>query len=394
MLPKLTVRQKLSLLEHFSDPEEIYYAQDYGAFALDIAQALEDKDMTEAERVARLCADRHIGILPYDDPGYPPLLRNIFDPPLVLYYKGTLPNFEERPIISVVGTRKATAYGSNTALRISRQIAACGGLVVSGGAYGVDTMALQGAIDVGAQSVAVLGCGVDVVYPRSNSRLFAKIAANGCLLSEYVPGTEPKPWHFPERNRIISGMAQAVLVVEAPEKSGALITARDAMEQGRDVFVVPGNIDVATCAGSNALLQDGASAAMSGWDMVKEYAYQFPETVERREPELKNAFFTQRPKQQVHVAQAVQTPASPAFTDKKAIDKEKTSAYSVLDNKENQLSQEEQQVVACLTTAPKPVDEVIEEAGLPAARVLSILTMLALKGTVQNHPGRLVSVIK
>ena len=384
LLP-LSQRKKATLLEHFSDPEEIFQTESYDhipEISPDVAQALENKDMAASRDVIRRCAEKQISILTYGDAAYPRRLRNIPDPPMVLYYKGVLPDFEQQPVIGVVGTRKASGYGRNNARQMSEKIAACGGLVVSGGASGIDSEALEGALAAGAQTVAVLGCGVDVVYPRSNRKLFGRIEENGCLLSEYLPGTQPMPWQFPERNRIISGLSCGVLVVEAPEKSGALITARDAFMQGRDVFAVPANIDILSCAGSNALLQDCASAVFSGWDVLKNYAPQYPGVVENRPT---RTLYTQLERAEARVAQERKTPS----TDKKDIDNPTVCAYSDL---ENELSQEEKQIISCLSSTPKPVDEVIAQVGMPAGKVLGAITRLALRGVVINHPGRLVSV--
>lgn len=394
MLPKLSVHQKLLLLERFSDPEDIFHTEKFDYvpdLTGEMKDALENKDLTQAQSVMKHCADKKISVLTIRDAGYPSRLRNIHNPPMVLYYKGVLPDFEGQPVIGVVGTRKASAYGLNNARQMSAQIAASGGLVVSGGASGIDTMALQGALDAGEPVVAVLGNGVDVVYPRTNRALFARIEENGCLLSEYLPGTGPKPWQFPERNRIISGLSNGVLVVEAPEKSGALITARDAFEQGREVFAVPGNIGVASGAGSNKLLQDYGTAALSGWDVLKDYASQYP-NVQQRQPMPYRQ--NERTELQMKVAQPRTTVPDFPETDKKAIDNPGTSAYSVLENMHSGLNDREKQIIACVSNVPRPVDDVIAQAELPAAEVLRTLTKLALKGLVINHPGRLVSVRK
>lgn len=387
LLPGISPAKKLDILAHFRDPEEIYLTEDFSCvedMTKDELHALGDKDMTKARQVLRDCAQAHISILAYSDTGYPRRLRNIDDPPLVLYYKGILPDFETRPVIGVVGTRKASAYGLTHARKLSQQITACGGLVVSGGAAGVDTLALQGALEAGGQTVAVLGCGADVVYPKSNRHLFEKIEQSGCLISEYLPGTEPFAWQFPRRNRIISGISNGILVVEAPEKSGALITANEALRQGRDVFAVPCNIDVPTGQGSNALLRDGAVAVFSGWDILKEYAPQYPDMVEKREPVLAHALGNQEVELLPKVAQPVLVP------DKKDIDNPKATPYSVLE--ENSLTPEEKQVLSCLSEEPCPLDQVIAGLDLPASQVLRILTKLSIKGIVKNHPGRLVSV--
>lgn len=369
MLSDVTMRNKLKLLERFPNPEEIYSREDL------LPDVSNNRDLREAEIIVNRCKREHIDILSFGDTAYPQQLRNIADPPLVLYYKGLLPDFASHPSIGVVGTRKATPYALNQAERIAKQIATCGGIVISGGAAGIDSRALEGALPY--PCVAVLGCGVNVVYPRNNRRLFTKVQENGCLLSEYPPGTEPKPWYFPARNRIISGLCNGVLVVEAPRKSGALITARDALEQDRDVFVVPGNIDNDTCAGSNALLQEGAYAVFSGWDTLKGYASRYPDTVSQKQ-ERKSAV----------------TESPVPVDDKKVIDNPTDKTYSVLENENTDRAELEKALLACISRTPKPIDAVIAESGMPAAQVLRMLTVLSLQGVVINHPGKLVSLNK
>ena len=384
-LPDITLHQKLHILQHFPDAEDLFFADDARLSVLEpkLRDALSNKDLTEARKIENKCRQRQIDLLPIADDSYPARLRNIPDPPILLYCKGSLPDLAEKPVVGVVGTRKATPYGLTATKKLSRQIAVCGGLVISGGAAGIDTAAMQGAMETGNPVICVLGCGVDVAYPVKNRQLFTQTARNGCLLSEYPPESAPERWHFPQRNRIISGMANGVLVTEAPEKSGALITARQALEQGRDVFVIPGNIDVATSAGSNALLQDGATAVLSGWDVVKTYESQYPDTVADRplgllQPEI--------PADIPKVAQYENRPA-----DKKDIDIRPKTPYIGKDTEQLPLSAEEQQIVSVLTDEPQPVDAVLARLEMPSARALSLLTKLALKGVVINHPGRLVS---
>ena len=385
-LQGISLRQKLQLLERFSDPEELYYTDTDNvnpSLPEEITQALENKNLEAAQQIIKNCADLHIHILTYGDSAYPEQLRNIHNPPLVLYYAGVLPDFSAQPVVGVVGTRKASVYGKMNALDMSREIATCGGLVISGGAAGIDTEALKGAMDGNAPVVAVLGCGVDVVFPASNRVLFQKIKESGCLISEYPPGTSPLPWQFPERNRIISGLSNGVLVVEAPAKSGALITAREAMEQGRDVFVVPGNINVSTCAGSNSLLKEGASAVFCGWDVLREYESLYPGVKQRK--------FTQKladNRELVWVSDIVKMPVA----DKKSVDNSEFYAYSDQSSAAFGADSLHQKLLDCLTTEPVPVDDVIAQVQAPAAEVLSALTKLALLGMVINHPGRLVSV--
>ena len=268
-LPGLTNRSKLLLLEHFPSPEDIYYAQPEDlppVEGLSSSQAalLSDKSTDRAEDVLTHCAKGDIFLLTMQDALYPDRLRNIYDPPVLLYGRGRMPLFDEEAAVSVVGTRTCTPYGISAAEALGYQLAKEGAVVVSGLAKGIDGASHRGALRAGGFTAAVLGGGVDVVYPAENRRLYEDIAATGVLLSEYPPGTEPMGSHFPVRNRILSGLSLAVLVVEAPERSGALITANTALEQGRDVFAVPGPIDAPNSRGSNRLIRDGAGLVKIG----------------------------------------------------------------------------------------------------------------------------------
>ena len=289
LLTGLTVSRKRALLEYFHDPEQLYRATESAyRTAVQLPEegytALSDKELKNARALAAECSQKRIGIVTIGDSGYPARLRQIPDAPLVLYYRGRLPNWEAYPAIGIVGTRKATGYGLQIAEKMGAQIAACGGMVVSGAADGIDSAAMKQALLQGGPVVGVLGFGADVVYPASNRKLFAQLEEKGCLISEYPPGTPGYKWNFPQRNRLISGISHGVLVVEAPERSGALITARHAMEQGREVFVVPGNINSDTSAGSNNLLREGAMAVFEGYDILREYASRFPGQIRKAEP--------------------------------------------------------------------------------------------------------------
>lgn len=406
--PGVHDREKAELMRHFRDAEDVFFAdaQAYGcveALSEDGIRALQDKDTHQAEQILTQCNQKKIHILTYRDAGYPSRLRNISDPPMVLYYKGILPEFDSVPLIAVVGTRKASGYGMTVAKRMGSQIAACGGIVVSGAASGIDGMAMRGALSRGTPVVAVLGCGADVVYPLSNKSLYADTEHCGCLLTEFPPETPPMKWNFPKRNRIISGLSCGVLVVEAPEKSGALITARRAADQGRDVFVVPGNIDVATCRGSNALLRDGAIAVSSGWDVVGEYAAQFPGKV-RQVPlysaqtvypdEMAEALESEKP--ELMVAQKTKNPAKSGKEKvqkkKKVIDNSASPLYSDAETKIPPLNETEQAIVMKLREGCKLVDDVIDGTGMPAATVSASLTMLQIKGVVKLLPGNRVEL--
>ena len=204
------------------------------------------------------------------DDTYPPLLREIADPPLVLHFRGNL-SLLTRPSLAIVGSRRASPYGVNAAEHLARQIAGAGIVIVSGGARGIDAAAHHAALDAGGHTIAVLGTGIDIAYPRSNRRLFQCIEERGLLVSEFPPGTPPKPETFPMRNRVISGLARGTMIVEATRRSGSLITARMAAEQGRDVFTVPGSIFSAGSEGPHRLAQYGAKLVHDANDVLEEF---------------------------------------------------------------------------------------------------------------------------
>jgi DNA processing protein len=206
------------------------------------------------------------------DPAFPASLRSIFDPPAGLFLRGSgAPRLLDRPVVAIVGARACSPYGRHVARVFGRELAAAGLVVVSGMARGVDGEAHRGALEAGGATVAVLGCGIDRDYPAAHAELARRICADGLVASEYAPGVEPAPWRFPARNRIVAGLAQATVVVEAREKSGALITADLALEEGREVFAVPGEITSALSAGTNALLRLGATAATSVADVLEPF---------------------------------------------------------------------------------------------------------------------------
>lgn len=407
--PGLSDRARAALMQHFSDPEDIFYA-DGGAFLhLDFLteegrKALSDKDLTKAEQILQTCAREKIHILTYRDAAYCARLKNIADPPMVLYYKGRLPDWDASPVIGIVGTRKASAYGLTAAKRMGYQIGRCGGIVVSGMAFGIDGMAMAGALTAGQTVVGVLGCGVDIVYPVSNKALFADTERYGCIVSEFAPGTPPMKHHFPKRNRIISGLSCGVLVVEAPEKSGSLITARQAAEQGRDVFAVPGNIDMPGFSGSNALLRDGAILVSSGWDVISEYQALYPDKIRKENGPIqltaypdevrKLAQASEKPLQKVAQKAAVPSEKTeePEEKSKKVIDKAESSPYSDVNKPKPKLSETEQTIVDCLQSGERLVDDVIAETGMTTGKLLASLTMLELKGLIRRLPGKRISL--
>ena len=388
---------KSKLIDHFSDPEDIYYCDSYDhveGLTESAAEGLADKSLAAAEEILETCQREDLNILTFRDAAYPQRLKNIADPPMVLYYKGKLPDFDGNPVIGVVGTRKASTYGLTAAKRMGYQIAKCGGILVSGMAFGIDGIAMQGALTAGGMVVGVLGCGADQIYPLSNRGLFRDTERYGCILSEFAPGTPPYGRNFPKRNRIISGLSSGVLVVEAPEKSGSLITARQALDQGRDVFVVPGNIDVASFAGSLNLLRDGGIPVSSGWDILSEYEALYPGKVRRDTTPVRQTGYddeveriaAESTKIESKVAEKKRIPgkkpASKKKIDKKVIDNCEESPYSDLNKAQPVLNPEEQMIFDAIGEGQRLIDDVIAQTGLSAGKVLTLLTLLTVRGVV------------
>ncbi len=378
----LTVSDRLRLLEHFGTPENIWYAErdEYllaPGMTPRLADALGDKSLEDADRILGECERLRLRLLTMQDADYPVRLRNIYEPPCLLYVRGKLPVIDEEVAVAAVGTRSATPYGIETAESLCCAMAKQGALIVSGGASGIDSAAHRGALRAGARTVAVLGCGVDVVYPQENRRLFEDIAAAGALVSEYPPGTPAVGTHFPVRNRIISGLCLATLVVEAPERSGALITAKTALEQGRDVFAVPGPINAPMSRGCNRLIADGEAAlAADSRDILWEYEARYPHKLHCVKTELpKNYGF------QARRAAAEAKRSEPEPEKLPALDPQKAG-----------LTDDQIRVLRRLREGELQVDDLIEAVELPTRRVLSALTVLEIEGYVVQSGGKRFSL--
>lgn len=380
--PALSNRAKLLLLEHFSSPEDVYYAQPdqlclVEGITRQQAESLSDKSLARAEKVLADCARDGQFIVTMDDAAYPARLRDMYDPPVLLYGKGSMPLFDEEAAVAVVGTRKCSPYGTRAASQLGYELARQGGLVISGLAKGIDGAAHQGALRAGGFTAAVLGGGADVIYPPENRRLYEDIAATGVLLSEYPPGTEPRGGHFPVRNRIISGLSLATVVVEAPEKSGALITANTALEQGRDVFAVPGPIDAPMSRGCNRLIADGAAALITdSWDVLREYEAQYPHKILGERVELPRTLGYQAREELSRAKAAAAAEEAPSLP--------KLS----LTKNDLGLTDDQITILRALKDGAMQVDDIIEQTGLPTRRVLSALTMMELEGCVEQGGGK------
>lgn len=376
-LPGLSGQSRRALLEHFGSPESVYYAgppellQVEGVTAEQV-RLLSDKSLAAADRILEDCARKDIFLLTMQDVLYPQRLRNIYDPPLLLYGKGAMPLFDEEVAVAVVGTRRCTPYGVRTAERFGFELSKQGALVVSGLARGIDAAAHLGALRAGGLTAAVLGCGVDVVYPTENDRLYEDVAASGVLLSEYPPGAEPLAWHFPARNRILSGLCLAALVVEAPEKSGALITAATALEQGRDVFAIPGQLDAENSVGCNRLIRDGAGLATESWDVLREYQNRYPHKLhpdgEKLPPLPKKSdiFYPERSKKPKVAPSGL--PVINVWRNAEGLTDDQIKVLQILDDK-----------------VPMLTDDIALRANVPVRRILSAVTMLEIDGYTRQE---------
>jgi len=342
-------RRFLNLVEQLGSAKVAWDAGEDALVAAGLDRKLARELVSKKKRFDPVAAEekvREIGarVITWLDQDYPARLRHIYDPPAVLFVLGEGSFSEATAAVAVVGSRKATPYGRSVARKLAADLGTCGLVVVSGMARGIDTAAHLGALDAGATTVAVLGSGVDVVYPRENEQLMAKIAATGLVVSEFPPGSEPLAWRFPLRNRIISGLSSAVVVVEAGERSGALITAALALEQGRDVLAVPGSINNPNSRGPHRLIKEGARLVENAGDVLDELGLDtlFP---------------------------GIGTGSGGAGVE--------------------QLGPEERLVLDSLQGEGLSDQALIAITGLPAARVGAVLAYLEIKGFVRRAPGGL-----
>ncbi len=381
----LSPARRQQLLAQWGTPERIYFA-DPGEYALeaDLSESarrgLEDKSLAQAEEILGQCERLGISVLTLQDAHYPDCLKQIPDPPLVLYYKGKLPDFDRELTIGMVGARACSEYGGMMASRLGLDLVRAGAVLISGIAQGVDSFAIKGALAGGGTVVSVLAGGLDVKYPKESRFLYDDVAVAGALISEYPPGTPHKGAHFPVRNRIISGLSDGVVAVEAGERSGALITMDLALEQNRDTFAVPGPANAPMSEGTNKLIRMGwAKLVTTVGDILSEY--------EGRRPVGRSL-----PLSQEEAEQRLETALKPAREtvppQKKEVDKKENRAYIDWKSARELFTDDERDILVTLAQREKLADEIIEATQIPARRVLSALTVLQVRGYVEERAGK------
>ena len=388
------------LLEHFAAAADVY-AADHAALAAveglpeSVRLRLLDKDTDRAERILEDCRRLGIGVMTYDDPRYPRLLKQIAKPPAVLYFVGKPIDFDRKLGVAVVGTRTMTEYGRDVTYRFSYDLASAGAVIVSGMALGVDGMAAAGSLDAQMPTAVVLGSGLDVVYPKMHTKLYKCILRDGFAVSEYPPGAEPDARNFPQRNRIISGLARCVLVTECPETSGALITAREALAEGKPLFAVPGAITMPGSAGTNELIKSGsAKMVTSPTDILDLFEpAHFPEldasavgamNYNAAKAESTYAVSTKTSK----VAWAKVRRKKPEFAPDDSPDTVRECSAPKVTETFVPMSETEKKIYACIPEEGQvSVDLIASGSGAPVPDVLTALLALTCKGVVRQLPG-------
>ncbi|HTQ96084.1 MAG TPA: DNA-processing protein DprA [Candidatus Acidoferrum sp.] len=354
LTPGIAARLTGRLLREFGTPEEVFRASLKALEACNVpapaAQAIFKKQtFWRAEK--EVDAIRKIGcrMLNYMEPEYPQSLLQIYDPPALLYVRGDA-SILNSPSLSIVGTRRPTMYGTQLAERMGRDLAKCGLIIVSGLARGVDALAHNGATSIGGKAIGVLGTGIDVCYPKENKKLFEKVLEKGAILSELPTGSHPAPENFPVRNRIIAGMPLGVVIVEGKQYSGSLITARLAMEFGREVFGVPGNITQETSFAPNQLIKQGAKLVTSAEDVIEE----------------------------------LPTPVRAVLVQAEALESEQRNLLAG-----DGLTPTEKRIYELLSSEePRAIDDILETSGLNSSEVLATLFDLEMKGIIRQLPGK------
>ena len=359
LTPGIAARLSARLLREYGSPEAVFRAPLTGIEACNVpapaAQAIFKKQMFwRAEK--ELDALRKVGgkLVSWKEPEYPQALLQIYDPPVMLYVRGDTQVLNS-PSLSIVGTRRPTVYGSQMAERMGRDLAVRGLTIVSGLARGIDAIAHQGATAVGGRAIGVLGTGIDVCYPKENKKLYEKVLERGAIVSEFPTGSHPAPENFPVRNRIIAGMPLGVIIVEGKQYSGSLITARLAMEFGREVFGVPGNVTQEVSFAPNLLIKQGAKLVTNAEDVIEE----------------------------------LPTPVRAALVKAEAVEAEQRNLLLV-----DGLSAVQRKIYELLSAEEsRHIDDIVDTSGLNSSEVLATLFDLEMQGIVRQLPGKQFSKV-
>ncbi|MCQ4021628.1 MULTISPECIES: DNA-processing protein DprA [unclassified Ruminococcus] len=383
------------MLDFFGSAEEIYAASAFmrrqsGFFTPNQLKRFSSYTLDDARVIVDKCKRLNYTILSIEDEDYPSRLYEITNPPVVLYISGKMPDVDNTLTIGVVGTRTATSEGIRNSFTFGRDLSMCGVIVVSGGALGIDCASHRGVLQNNGVTVCVLGCGINYNYLSENAQMRRLITNKGAVISEYPPDFPPSSYSFPQRNRIISGLSNGVLVIEAGVRSGSLITARLALEQNRDVFSVPGSLANARAQGTNALLKQGAITVTSYRDIVEEYAQRYKLTIEHE-----SVIATENEVSDIPVA-GRRTAVKPANTPKpdKAVslnidfnNRQNNKQTQVTPKCPDGVSDEARLVFDALGDKPRCVDEIADKLKIPPQAVMASLTELEIFGAAQAVSG-------
>lgn len=384
---RLSPKSKQVLMEFFhGDPERMYYStQDEIANIKGLGKwdtsVLRVRELDTAMNILARCERDGISIITQQDAAYPERLRNIFDAPAVLYVKGRMPVIDEEAAIAVIGTRNASPYGIKMARKFGHDLARQGGVIISGLTRGADRAAAEGALQVDGKVIGVLGTGHDGAV----GGIYDEVASRGALVSEYPPGLQFSRDNFRYRNRITSGLSVGVLVVEAPEDSNCLRFADHALEQGKDVFALPGNVDAENCAGNNRLLKEGARPVTEAWDILCEYNQLYRgklRYIPKNELKKEATAVEEKLDKYADFLQ-VRVPNS-----KKIIDKPKPVEYIDLEKQLENLNEVQLKIISAMPKEAIHIDDLIDAAGMDAATVLAELTVLQIEGVVSQQAGK------
>lgn len=364
-------------LNYFGDPKEIYDGIAAKAAVLGMLEQDERDACEPAMQKAAVIKERTLkkgaAIITPDHPDYPPQLAVVYSRPAALYVKGDITCLKDTLNIAMVGTRKYSEYGAKAATMLASRLASAGAVVISGLAKGIDTQCHAAALEAGGKTIGVLGCGLDIDYPKGNAAIKTAMSANGAVITEYPLGTEPRPANFPIRNRIISGLSHGVVVVEADLKSGSIITANHALEQGRDIFAVPGSIFSLREQGTHRLIQDGAKLVGCVEDILEEY----------EASGFKN--LKQPANKPVQTDTMINTVPDADTDDVPVTEPQKEPQRRPVPDG---LSEPCEAVYAYLTAQPITIDAITLSTNLELGDVLTALTELEIYGLIRSYPGR------